>query len=236
MRPGRAIAGLLLAAGEIIAFPDDDCWYSPGLLREIDQWFRDYPKYSVLAVGALDEAGIPSGNRWLQIFLRPASNQCISYHFLLFPLFLRRDSLRETSFDEGIGPGSSTVFGCGDETDLVLSILNSGFRGRFDRSWHIGHPRRDMLSGGVAKGRAVTYGCGMGRVLRRYFPLYLLGVGLLTYDVLRGIVVGLRGRLSAASLCFAHAWGLIRGFSAGAHRARCVRREVTAPALENQPR
>ena len=36
--------GLQKASGEIIAFPDDDCWYSQGLLLEvIDRWFRDHP-------------------------------------------------------------------------------------------------------------------------------------------------------------------------------------------------
>jgi glycosyltransferase involved in cell wall biosynthesis len=203
--------GLPKASGEIIAFPDDDCWYSPGLLKDIDEWFRKNRSYSILAVGAVDEAGVPSGNRWLQ--------DCCDLHPInIFrttfcsSLFLRREALSNASFDEGIGPGSSGIFGCGDETDLILNILNNGFRGRFDRTWHIGHPRRDMLSQEVSNGRAITYGSGMGHVLRKH-SLFALWLGLLTYDVLRGVAVTLRGRASAASLCFAHAWGLLRGFS-----------------------
>jgi glycosyltransferase involved in cell wall biosynthesis len=220
--------GLLRASGEIIAFPDDDCWYSPGLLKKIDRWFRDHPEYAIFAVGAVDEEGVPSGNRWLQ-------DSCDLHPINVFrttfcsALFLRRDALRTASFDEEIGPGSSTIFACGDETDLILSILDSGFRGRFDRTWHIGHPRRDMLSHGVSEGRAVSYGCGMGRVLRKH-SLFLLWVGLLTYDVLRGIVVVSRGRLSAASLCFAHASGLVRGFLAGVAAQDMLRREANAHA------
>jgi glycosyltransferase involved in cell wall biosynthesis len=222
--------GLLRASGEIVAFPDDDCWYSPGLLKKIDRWFRDHPKYAIFAVGAVDEEGVPSGNRWLQ-------DSCDLHPINVFrttfcsALFLRRDALRTASFDEGIGPGSSTIFACGDETDLILSILDSGFRGRFDRTWHIGHPRRDMLSHGVSEGRAVSYGCGMGRVLRKH-SLFLLWVGLLTYDVLRGIVVVSRGRLSAASLCFAHARGLVRGFVAGLEVQDRLVGEVNAHAPE----
>jgi glycosyltransferase involved in cell wall biosynthesis len=204
-------AGLPLASGEIIAFPDDDCWYPPDLLKNIDQWFRNHTRYSILAVGAVDEDGIPSGNRWVQdsCDLQPIN---IFRTTFCSALFLRSEALRQVSFDEGIGPGSSSKFGCGDETDLVLSILNSGFRGRFDRTWHIVHPRRDMLSHGVSSGRAVTYGRGMGYVLRKH-SLFSLWVGLLTYDVLRGVVIVLRGRLSAASLCFAHARGLMEGFA-----------------------
>src|ERR1700759_5362286 len=55
--------GIREASGELIAFPDDDCWYPPGLLARVDQWFRDHQRYSILAVGAVDETGVPSGNR-----------------------------------------------------------------------------------------------------------------------------------------------------------------------------
>src|SRR5882757_1707611 len=57
-------AGLAVSSGAIVAFPDDDCWYPPHLLDRVDAWFRENPEYSVLAVGALDNAGVPSGNRW----------------------------------------------------------------------------------------------------------------------------------------------------------------------------
>jgi glycosyltransferase involved in cell wall biosynthesis len=204
--------GLANVSGDIIAFPDDDCWYQPELLKNIDVWFRQNPEYAVLAVGAVDAAGVPSGNRWLQ-------DRCDLHPVNIFrttfcsSLFLRRETLRYEAFDEGIGPGSSKGFACGDETDLILRILARGFRGRFDRTWQIGHPRRDMLSQGASSFRAVTYGSGMGRVLRKH-SLFVLWAGLLAYDVLRGVGVVLRGRVSAATLCFAHAWGLVRGFSA----------------------
>jgi len=223
-------AGVALASGEIIAFPDDDCWYPCGLLRNLDQWFRDNPMYSILAVGAVDEAGISSGNRWVQ-------NSCDLHPINIFrttfcsSLFLRRDALGNASFDEGIGPGSSTMFGCGDETDFVLNIMTSGFRGRFDRAWQIGHPRRDMLSQGVSSGRAVTYGSGMGRVLRKH-SMFVLWIGLLTYDLLRGLIVVSRGRLAAASLCFAHARGLVRGFVADLDGQDVLGREAAAHLSE----
>jgi len=197
--------GLRRASGELIAFPDDDCWYSPGLLAKIDRWFRDQPKYSMLAVGAVDEEGVLSGNRWLQSScdLLPVN---IFRTTFCSSLFFRWEALYGNLFDEELDRG--------EETDLVLRILGSGLRGRFDRAWHIGHPRRDMLSLDVPRDRALSYGWGMGHVLRKQSLLLLL-VGLLAYDVLRGVVVISCGRRSAASLCFAHAWGLLRGFSPG---------------------
>lgn len=222
--------GLPLASGEIIAFPDDDCWYPPDLLKNVDQWFRDHARYSVLAVGAVDEAGTPSGNRWVQ-------DACDLHPINIFrttfcsALFLRSESLRGVFWDERIGPGASTAFACGDETDLVLKILASGFFGRFDRTWQVGHPRRDMLSQGVSSDRAVRYGRGMGRVLRKH-SLFSLWVGLLAYDVLRGVVVILRGRPPAASLCFAHARGLVSGFVAELTPLDRLGQKVGAPVSE----
>ena len=71
-----------------------------------------------------------------------------------------------------------------------------------------------MLSHSVSNQRAVTYGSGMGHVLRKH-SLYALWAGLLGFDLERAMLVDLRGQPSSASLCFAHAWGLLRGFSAG---------------------
>jgi glycosyltransferase involved in cell wall biosynthesis len=59
-------AGLDHATGQIIAFPDDDCWYPSNLLDKVDGWFKKNARYEVLAVGALDAEGLSSGNRWLQ--------------------------------------------------------------------------------------------------------------------------------------------------------------------------
>jgi hypothetical protein len=99
----------------------------------------------------------------------------------------------------------------GEETDFILRLLATGLRGRFDRRLHIYHPRRDMLSGTVSRERAVSYGAGMGRLVRRH-SLVLLWVGLLAYDVTRALLVSVRGQFVNAGFCFAHAEGLLRGF------------------------
>jgi glycosyltransferase involved in cell wall biosynthesis len=209
--------GLRKATGEIIAFPDDDCWYSPGLLGKVDQWFRDHKRHSILAVGAVDEEGISSGNRWFQ-------SSCDLHLVNIFrttfcsSLFIRCEALFGNAFDEEMDRG--------EETDLVLRILSSGLRGRFDRTWTIGHPRRDMLSGSIAKERARSYGWGMGNVLRKH-SLFALWSILVGYDFLRAMVVALLGNFSSASLCFAHAGGLLRGYFMGLGRQESLSTKIT---------
>jgi len=196
-------AGLTASSGDIIAFPDDDCWYPPQLLNRVDAWFSGNPNYSVLAVGALDDAGVPSGNRWIQdaCDISPLNALRTTFCSSLFISHLARS--RGVRFDPNLNRG--------EETDFILRLLATRLRGRFDRGIYIHHPRRDMLSGTVSRERARSYGAGMGRLVRRHslIPLWLC---LLTYDLARALLVSLRGQFVDAGFCFAHAEGLFRGF------------------------
>jgi glycosyltransferase involved in cell wall biosynthesis len=196
-------AGLVASSGDIIAFPDDDCWYPSHLLDGVDSWFREHQQYSVLAVGALDDGGIPSGNRWIQdaCDINPLNVLRTTFCSSLFVTAVARD--RAVLFDPKLNRG--------EETDFILRLLATGLRGRFDRSFYIHHPRRDMLSGTVSRARAISYGAGMGRLVRRH-SLVMLWVGLLTYDLARALMVSVKGQFVNAGFCFAHAEGLLLGF------------------------
>lgn len=195
--------GLDAAQGEVVAFPDDDCWYPDNLLDGVDRWFKAFPQYSILAVGAVDDEGIPSGNRWIQnsCEINPWNSLRTTFCSSLFISAVEES--RRVRFDPRIVRG--------EETDFILRLLATGVRGRFDRSLCVRHPRRDMLSGTVSRQRAVSYGAGMGRLVRRH-SLAALWAVLLAYDVVRAGLVILKGRPGDAVFCFAHATGLFKGF------------------------
>jgi glycosyltransferase involved in cell wall biosynthesis len=203
--------GLQYASGDIVAFPDDDCWYAMSLLGEVARWFENHPDYGILTVGAQDQAGVSSGNRWIQ-------NRCEIEPINVFrttfssTIFVRRSAaVQSIQFDESLGVGSGTVYSCGEETDYILALLKKGERGYFDRSLHICHPKRDMLSGQIDRKRAISYGRGMGYVLRKHSHLFLW-VGFVVYDLLRAAVVAVKGDLKAASLSLHHGLGVASGF------------------------
>jgi glycosyltransferase involved in cell wall biosynthesis len=205
-------AGLKIATGDIIAFPDDDCWYSDSLLANVSAWFASHSDFDVLTVGARDRDGAPSGNRWIQdqCEIRPGNAFRTTFSSTIF---VRRTSITQDKFfDESLGVGAGTPFACGEETDYVLNLLRAGARGYFDRKWHIGHPKRDMLSGEIDGRRAAGYGRGMGRVLQKHSEPLLLA-GFVAYDLVRSASAAIKGDVASASLCVLHAWGISNGYA-----------------------
>lgn len=206
-------AGLSASTGDLIAFPDDDCWYPPDTLSNVEQWFAAHRDYGILSVTVRDETGEKSANKWnaescdlapINIFRTSAT----------YTFFLRRgDWNGQVCFDEKIGPASGTPFGCGEDTDFVLSLMARGVRGRFTSIWHVGHPRRDMLSGHIHYERALSYGRGMGRVLRKH-SLPALTIALFSFDMFRVFKCLLKGQTTAATLCRAHGQGILQGYFA----------------------
>jgi hypothetical protein len=201
------------ATGAVMAFPDDDCWYSAGLLKRVAAFFEQEPRYAMLSAGVRDESGTVSGNRWMRDACDLATANLFRTSVGL-ALFLRRggagDSVR---FDESLGVGAATPFVSGEDTDFVFRLMKVGLKGRFDRSLTVYHPRHDMLSGGADAARAYGYGCGMGRVIRKQAKLPLL-LGFVAFDFARMSLSLMRGRLASASLCAAHGRGVFAGYAA----------------------
>lgn len=199
--------GLEHATGDIIAFPDDDCWYQPTTLGFVDQWFLQNPDYGILCIGSRDRTGAISNNRWPQercdltrtnVFRTTAT----------YTYFLHRKRISgQLLFDPEIGPGAATIYGAGEDTELVLSLVNRGIRGRFLKSPFIGHPSKPYDS----SERARSYGAGFGRVMAKHrMPAQF--VGLFLFDLIRIPFHYLTGDRSRSSRLWSHAAGMARAY------------------------
>jgi glycosyltransferase involved in cell wall biosynthesis len=200
--------GLAQSSGAIVAFPDDDCWYLPDTLQNVDVWFKQHENYGILSIVSRDEQGRISSNRWWQaecdlkwINIFRTSGTCC--------YFVRRPQATiPLVFDESLGPGAGTKFGCGEDTDFLLSLMSYGIRGRFYSALHVGHPCRD---GFVNVQRAARYGGGFGGVLAKHSnPLLFLA--LVAFDFTRAALRMLLGDRSRASRLFAHGKGMIQAY------------------------
>lgn len=203
--------GLRHCSGEIVAFPDDDCLYPPNTLSNVDRWFRSHPAYDILSLTSRDEFGALSGNKWhaescdlasINIF---RTSQSYTY-------FVRVTSqVRSLTFDEGLGIGSKTPFGSGEDTDFLLAAMHQGMKGRFVASWHVVHPCKDVRHGGITEERNYSYGLGMGRVQGKH-RLFWLWLASISYDFGRAFFMLCLGNKMRASLWFAHGRGLMQAY------------------------
>jgi glycosyltransferase involved in cell wall biosynthesis len=203
--------GLSIARGEILAFPDDDCWYPPEILKNVSDWFDANPKYDILSVASRDRNGERSGNRWHRSScdLAPVN---IFRTSVCYCYFIRStQQTRRLRFDHELGPGASTPYGASEDTDLILEALAMGLRGRFESKWHIGHPRKDVRNESVTADRTFHYGLGMGRVQKKH-GLTTLWCGFVMYDMLRAALMAAVGRRGPASLWYAHGRGLAKAY------------------------
>lgn len=209
-RPGLSKSrnqGLEYATGDIVAFPDDDCWYQPNTLAFVDQWFSKNPGYGILSLGSRDRYGAVSNNRWPQeqcdLTRTNAFRTTATYSY-----FVHRGRISgRLLFDPEIGPGTATIYGAGEDTELIVSLVSAGTRGRFLKSPWVGHPSKPYDSAE----RAWRYGAGFGRVMAKH-RMRTQFAGLVLFDLIRIPVHYIKGDRARGSRLWSHAAGMTRAY------------------------
>ena len=103
--------GLRHVKGEIVCFPDDDCWYQPDVIEYVARRFKAEPALHGLTGCSVDAAGAPSQGRW-------ATEQRVVDRYNVwtcatsYTIFLRTDAVRAAgAFDELLGVGLRFALG-----------------------------------------------------------------------------------------------------------------------------
>jgi glycosyltransferase involved in cell wall biosynthesis len=207
--------GLRAATGHIVAFPDDDCLYPPGILARVDAAFAADPALAILTgPAASPEGGLGSG-RWRDSS-GPITLDTLWTSVIEFNLFLRRDvALALGGFDERLGPG--TRFGSGEGNDLVARAIRAGHAARYDVDQRIVHPDKRLTP--VAVERAALYGAGFGLVLRRHAPSARLWLRFLIRPLGGALFAALRLRRLELAYYAATLRGRLIGLLAGSDAA-----------------
>lgn len=112
--------GLKYATGEIVSFPDDDCWYPESLLSYV---FNELQNISIKGI-----TGRVTNENGICYNMYPQSPQMLSPVNLCgassIGMFLKRsDTLM---FDENIGVGTSKGIGSGEESDYLIRYIKEG--------------------------------------------------------------------------------------------------------------
>jgi glycosyltransferase involved in cell wall biosynthesis len=215
--------GLREAKGAIVAFPDDDCLYPPGVLDQVEARFAAEPDLAVLTGPAASPAGGLGSGRWRQE-AGPITAANVWTSVIEFNLFLRREvALALGGFDERLGPG--TPNGSAEGNDLVLRAVRAGHRAAYDPALRIVHPDKRLTD--VARERAERYGRGLGFVLRRHRVPPPVWLPFLVRPLGGMALAAARGRLGDAGYYWGSFSGRLRGFATPGAAAG-----VPLPAIE----
>ncbi|MFN3406128.1 MAG: glycosyltransferase family 2 protein [Caldimicrobium sp.] len=165
--------GIKNISGEIVAFPDDDCFYPPFLLQEVVNFFKSNPTYQVLTCVSRDEGGKISQGR----FRRKAGRVTkwnVFFSGISYTIFLKKEVIEKVGpFDINLGVGSGTPFNSGEETDYILRALERGFKIYYNPHLFVFHEDKVKEYNDFVVRRAFNYGMGAGAVLKKHkFPLF----------------------------------------------------------------
>jgi GT2 family glycosyltransferase len=150
-------AGVALVDAELVAFPDDDCTYPPGLLAEVARRFAADDTLSGLSGSVEDDSGAASSS-WKRdpavLDLDNVWNRVNSA-----ALVLRREVVEQVGdFDERLGLGSGEPWASGEEVDYVIRAIAGGARIEFDPTIVVRHAVvPDDAAIGFRDGAAVGY-------------------------------------------------------------------------------
>jgi len=210
--------GLKYVAADLVAFPDDDCWYADDLLAGVAEIFEAHPEWDGITGKASSGSGAPSQWKW-----DAAAGAIDKYNVwqrgISITVFLRRKVVQQVGeFDERIGIGSGTPWGAGEETDYLLRALQLNFYLQYLPS-HIlvYHPDEIPNYSPQDCEKALQYGAGMGFVLRKHrYPAWFVAREFLrpALNVLRSLVKSSSGRARYFSHVF---WGRLTGWADSSH-------------------
>lgn len=211
---GRNV-GCREAAGEIVLFPDDDCWYPPQ--------FLSYGMEVMQATGADLVSGLSADyagraiNARFSSRTRRMTRRSVWIAQMEWASFIRREMFDALGgYDETLGIGSTTPWQAAEGPDLILRALEQGRLCLFDHTLVGHHKEFDLKSDPLMARKGRAYARGMGYVLRRHgfgFPTIFYWTAR---PLVRLLLAGVRGRLSQAGYFLAVAIGRAEGWGAAA--------------------
>ena len=161
-------AGLPLATGRYVGFPDDDCWYPPDLLAIVSRVFRDHPGWDIVCGRSVDGAMRNTQGRWFADVTQ-ANRRNVLRIGIEYTIFARSAALAAAGpFDEALGVGAGTPWGSGEATDFLLSAVEARQTVIYTPEIYVHHPEKVADYSRRARDRQFAYARGFGRVLGKH--------------------------------------------------------------------
>jgi glycosyltransferase involved in cell wall biosynthesis len=160
--------GLTHATGNIVAFPDDDCWYDSNTLANALNKFKGHHSLAIVSGRTVDHEGKPSVSLFLEWPARISRKNYLKCGNSA-SIFYRREVFADIGrFDIRLGVNSGTEFQSSEESDFLLRALDAGLAAQFFPDLHVYHGQVDSALTDAHIRRARTYGLGFGALLRKH--------------------------------------------------------------------
>ncbi|MEQ8398850.1 glycosyltransferase family A protein [Thalassobaculum sp.] len=157
--------GLLHANRDLIWFPDDDGWATPGQLDAVRHAARAEPEVDVFGGRCVDETGAPSMGRWPEQPVTATRRNVWRVGAEATLYFRRRFFERAGGFRESIGVGTGGRWGAGEGQDLLLRGLSAGCRIVYRPAIVFGHPNKFETDSAAILAKGASYARGVGYVM-----------------------------------------------------------------------
>lgn len=205
--------GIDQAKGDIICFPDDDCWLEMDTLQKVNKEFmkRDIDAITIRAMGPdnrplskkelTEEEKVNRSNIW--------------YGAMSISIFVKTKLAKVIGgFDESLGVGAGTPYGAGEETDFLYRLLDQDKKIIHFQSINIYHPKKDdnSLSSDVLRRRYHSYGYGIGYVLKKNNVNKKMVFSFFLRPVIGSLLSIIQGNIPLAQARYNSAVGRIQGY------------------------
>jgi glycosyltransferase involved in cell wall biosynthesis len=159
--------GLRDIDGDVVCFPDDDCWYAEDLLARLNQLFVTKTEWQGVVGDSVDQFGklnLPWSDKEGRLTLAMSWRRAISH-----AIFLRSRVIKEIGgFDETLGLGADSPWGSGEDNDIVLRALKTGFYVHYDPNVQVFHPRIFPALDSSGYTKRYRYALGDGKLLQNH--------------------------------------------------------------------
>lgn len=214
--PGASRArnvGLRAAKGDLIGFPDDDCWYPERLVETVTKWFQSNPEFGGLFAMLRDENGDPVGPRWPDRPC-PCTRTTLWDHGITPIGFLRRQVTDAIGFfDERLGPGAPSGYYSGEDTDYFLRPLTRGIPMCLDPTIVVYHP--SFHAPDRLREKAYPYAKGAGYIMRTHGYPRLLLLKVLIRSLGGAVLCLFRLDMQKSQAYLVRVAGVLRGYVLG---------------------
>jgi glycosyltransferase involved in cell wall biosynthesis len=163
--------GLGHVSGQVVGFPDDDCWYPPDALERIADLLTRHPEWGGLTGRPADPEN-PDGFRWYHQTSGALDLMNLWRRSISITIFLRRNVVQAVgAFDKDLGLGTPTGMFASEESEFLIRALKHGFNLHYCAGicvYHAALPPHDesRIARASGEGRAFGY------VLRKHkYPL-----------------------------------------------------------------